>query len=104
MRAMALGLALVGLPTVAGSFPLSHAADRPREAPAPAASLRTAVVTTERFAPATQPPSQHRDDESGAVIMELRMGPQGVVRKGPVHCHGHVYPATEGAGPKSPKP
>lgn len=100
MRTMALGLAVFGLPAMAAAFPLSHAAYRPRESPAPASSPRAEITTRERFALAAEPPrSQHRDDESGAVILELRMGE----RARTVLCHGHRFPATEDPGRKSPK-
>ena len=95
MRTIALGLALFGLPVVSAAFPLSHAAYRPPEAAAPAASPRAEVVVTKHVAPEPPAPSQHRDDESGAVIMEIRMGPKGVGRKERVHCHGHVFPARD---------
>ena len=102
MRTMALGLALFGLPVVAAAFPLSHAAYRPQGSPAQATPVRAKVVTTERYA-LTPPPehSQHRDDESGGVIRELRMGESGGART--VRCHGHRFPATQEAPTNPPK-
>jgi hypothetical protein len=85
MHVLALGLALLALPVTASS----------PEPPA-AATPRPEVTTTERYAlQSPAPRSQHRDDESGGVILELRLGPEGGGRKGPVHCSGHVFSAIE---------
>jgi proline-rich tail region repeat protein len=48
---------------------------------------RRTIMFLSRPAPSLTMPSLHRDDEGGAVILE--MGPHGAQ---PLHCHGHLFP------------
>jgi hypothetical protein len=87
MRVFALGLALLGLPVAASASSSS-------EPPAPPASTQRPEFTVTVHLPLDSAPrSQHRDDESGAVIREIRIGPKGVAPNSVVHCHGHAFQA-----------
>jgi hypothetical protein len=106
MRLITLGLALFGLPVLTSGDPLSPASQGKSErlarasvqrAVSPAFTPTLAIKPTE----GAQTPSKHRDDEDGAVILELRVPGQAEsasqLRR--LHCRGHAFPATVSLAP-----